>query len=151
MGLGPVSVSVLLGVTAGLVAGYSEGPLSNALMRAADLQLSFPFFLLAITVAGILGPSLPLVLLIIGIGNWVPYARVVRAEVLELKAREFVEASRAMGARDAYILARHIFPNNLPSVTVRVSFNLASAIIPESGLSLVGLGVRAACRRGGGG
>lgn len=139
--LGSVSIAIVIGSLAGLIAGYKEGIISSLLMRLADLQLSFPFFLLAIVIVGTIGPSFILVLFIIAIGSWVPYARIVRSEVLDLKTKDFIESSRAIGASDFHIITRHILPNNMPSIIVLASFNLATAIILESGLSFVGLGV----------
>lgn len=141
VGLASTMLAALIGTTIGLIAGYKGGRINDILMRLADVQLSFPFFLLAITVSAVVGPSIPVVIIIIALGNWVAYARVVRSEVLELRERQFVSAARALGFPTSRILFRHILPNNLPSIIVLVTFNIAFAIVMEAGLSFLGLGI----------
>lgn len=141
VGLSSTVVAVVIGTVIGLIAGYKGGLLDDLLMRLADVQLSFPFFLLAICVASVLGSSLMVVIIIIGLGSWVSYARVVRSEMLELRQRQFVKAAHALGYSTGRILFRHILPNNIPSIIVLVTFNIAFGIVMESGLSFVGLGI----------
>lgn len=141
IGLAATLVSALGGTFVGLLAGYKGGRLDDLLMRTADVQLAFPFFLLAITVSAVLGSSVLIVVLILGLGNWVSYARVVRSEVLELRERSFVLAAKALGFTTQRILFRHILPNSLPSIIVLVTFNIAFAIVMEAGLSFLGLGI----------
>lgn len=136
-------LAAVAGVTLGLIAGFKGGLVGDVVLRLADIQLAFPFFLLAIAVAAILGPSFPVVIGILALGNWVVYGRVVRSETLDLRERPFVEATRALGAGSARILVRHILPNCIPSITVLATFNLAYAILLEAGLSFVGLGIKA--------
>ena len=141
MGLAAVVLSVSLGVTSGLLAGYFGGPLERGIMRLADVQMAFPFILLAIVVVGVLGPSPGKVVLVIGVGGWVHFARVVRSEVLSLRERAFVEGARATGAGDARILGRHLLPNVAPTVAVLAATTLAYAIVAESSLSFLGVGI----------
>jgi peptide/nickel transport system permease protein len=141
MGLAAVGVSVLAGVGAGLAAGYFGGRVERAIMRLVDVQMAFPFILLALVVVGVLGPSPEKVVLVIGIGGWVHFARVVRSEVLSLREREFIESARATGARDGRIVARHVLPNVAPTVVVLATTALAYAIVAESSLSFLGVGI----------
>jgi peptide/nickel transport system permease protein len=136
-----VLVSAFFGVTLGLVAGYFGGWLDAVLMRVADVQFAFPFILLAIAIIGVLGPSISNVIAVLALSGWVQFARVVRAEVLSLRERPFVEATRIIGATDAAILLRHLFPNVLPSVIVLATLELGRVIILESGLTFLGLGI----------
>ncbi|MBI4013561.1 MAG: ABC transporter permease [Candidatus Rokubacteria bacterium] len=141
MGAAAVLVSVAFGVTAGLVAGFFGGWFERAIMRLVDVQMAFPFILLAIVVVGVLGPSPEKVVLVIGIGGWVHFARVVRSEVLSLREREFIEGARATGAGDARIVLRHVLPNVTPTVIVLSTTTLAYAIVAESSLSFLGVGI----------
>jgi peptide/nickel transport system permease protein len=141
IGVAAACSAATVGVTLGLIAGYFGRLVGDVILRAADVQLAFPFFLLAITVAAVLGPSYAVIIGILTMSNWVAYARVVRSETMEIKERAFVEAARAVGATDARIMIVHILPNCIPSIIVLATFNLAYAIILEAGLSFVGLGV----------
>ena len=150
MGLTAVVVSVGLGATAGLLAGYFGGWPERAIMRLVDVQMAFPFILLAIVIVGVLGPSPAKVVLVIGVGGWVHFARVVRSEVLSLRERAFIESARATGAGDGRILARHVLPNVLPTVLVLATTALAYAIVAESSLSFLGVGIPASTPSWGG-
>src|SRR5438034_1674019 len=108
VGVAAVAISGVIGMLVGLVSGYFGGRTDDVLMRLADIQLAFPFILLAIAVIGVLGPSLPVIIVVIGVSSWVVYARVVRGAVLSLREREFVQAAQALGSRDGGILLRHI-------------------------------------------
>ena len=141
MGGAAVVLSLGVGTTAGLVAGYSGGWVDRSIMRFVDVQMAFPFILLAIVVVGILGPSPGKVVLVIGVGGWVHFARVVRSEVLSLRERAFIEAARAGGSGDARIIARHVLPNVVPRVMVLATTALAYAIVAESSLSFLGVGI----------
>ena len=140
------AVSVLLagafGVVVGLLAGYYRGWLDITMMRLADVQLSFPYLLLAIAVMALLQPSIMNLVLVLALRSWVVYARTVRGSVLGVKEQEFVEAARALGATNARIIFRHLTPNVLTPVIVISSFQLAELIIAESSLSFLGLGVQ---------
>jgi peptide/nickel transport system permease protein len=150
MGVTAVAVSVGVGATAGLLAGYLGGWPERAIMRLVDVQMAFPFILLAIVVVGVLGPSPAKVVLVIGVGGWVHFARVVRSEVLSLRDRAFIEGARATGAGDGRIMVRHVLPNVLPTVIVLATTALAYAIVAESSLSFLGVGIPASIPSWGG-
>ena len=137
-----VAISLPLGVIIGLVAGYFGGRLDDLMMRIADTQLAFPFILLAITIVGVLGPTPRNVILILGIGGWVVYARITRGQVLSLKEKDFVEAGRGLGLSHVRMLLRHIFPNTLTPIIVVATFAVAQMILLESSLSFLGLGIQ---------
>jgi peptide/nickel transport system permease protein len=141
MGLAAVAVSVVFGAGTGLLAGYFGGLLERSIMRLVDVQMAFPFILLAIVVVGVLGPSPAKVVLVIGVGGWVHFARVVRSEVLSLRERPFIEGARATGAGDGRIVFRHVLPNVAPTVAVLGTTALAYAIVAESSLSFLGVGI----------
>jgi peptide/nickel transport system permease protein len=142
VGLAAVLISGVLGLAIGLVAGYFGGKVDDVLMRLADVQLAFPFILLAIAVIGVLGPSLGNIIIVIGVSSWVVYARVVRGEVLSIRAREFVQAAVALGSRDGRIIVRHVLPNALTPWLVVATLDMARVIVIESALSFLGLGVQ---------
>ena len=141
VGLAAVVVGGLLGVVLGLLSGYYRGFTDDALMRLGDVQLAFPVLVLAVAVLAVLGASLANVILVLGVTGWITYARIVRGETLSLRQREFVEAARALGATDGYLIRRHILPNVLPPVTVVATFSVARTIIAEASLSFLGLGI----------
>lgn len=141
VGLAAIAVGGVIGVVAGLLAGYFGGWVDDVMMRLADMQLAFPFILLAIMFLVVLGPGVGNLILVLGIGQWVTYARIVRAETLSLREKEFVEAARALGDGTASILFRTILPNIVAPLTVIASFNVASVILTEAALSFLGLGV----------
>ncbi|MGH7659790.1 MAG: ABC transporter permease [Vulcanimicrobiaceae bacterium] len=136
-----VIIGSTIGVTLGLVAGYVGGIVDDVIMRIADVQLAFPYVLLAIAVIGVVGPNLYTIIAVIGITSWVQYVRVVRAEVIALREREFVQAARAVGCSSFRIIFQHVLPNVTSSVTVIATFEFARAIIFEAALSFLGLGV----------
>ena len=136
-----VVIGSVFGVTLGLISGYVGGIIDDVIMRIADVQLAFPYVLLAIAVIGVIGANLITIIAVIGITSWVQYVRVVRAEVLTLREREFVQAARAVGCTARRIIFRHVLPNIVSSVTVIGTFELARAIIFEAALSFLGLGV----------
>ncbi|MGH7277717.1 MAG: ABC transporter permease [Candidatus Rokuibacteriota bacterium] len=142
VGFAAVAISGVLGMLVGLLAGYFGGKIDDILMRLADIQLAFPFILLAIAVIGVLGPSLKTIIIVIGVSSWVVYARVVRSAVLSLREREFVQAALALGSRDGRILARHILPNAFTPWLVVATLDMARVIVIESALSFLGLGVQ---------
>jgi len=142
VGFAAVAISGLLGMSVGLLSGYFGGRVDDVFMRLADIQLAFPFILLAIAVIGVLGPSLPVIIVVIGVSSWVVYARVVRSSVLSLREREFVQAALALGSRDGRVLLRHILPNALTPWLVVATADMARVIVIESALSFLGLGVQ---------
>jgi len=142
VGIAAVTLSGVLGMLVGLLAGYFGGKMDDALMRLADIQLAFPFILLAIAVIGVLGPSLQTIIVVIGVSSWVVYARVVRGTVLTLREREFVQAALALGGRDGRVIFRHILPNAFTPWLVVATLDMARVIVIESALSFLGLGVQ---------
>jgi len=142
VGFAAVAISGVLGMMAGLLAGYFGGRVDDVLMRLADIQLAFPFILLAIAVIGVLGPSLTTIICVIGVSSWVVYARIVRGAALSLREREFVQAAQALGSRDGRILMRHVLPNVFTPWLVVATLDMARVIVIESALSFLGLGVQ---------
>ena len=142
VGLSAVLISGVLGMAVGLVSGYFGGKVDDFFMRLADVQLAFPFILLAIAVIGVLGPSLRNIIVVIGVSSWVVYARVVRGEVLSIREREFVQAAIALGSRDGRVLVRHVLPNAFTPWLVVATLDMARVIVIESALSFLGLGVQ---------
>ena len=130
-----------IGLLAGLVSGYFGGKLDAVIMRIADIQLAFPFLLLAMAMVSILGPGLLNVIIVLALTSWISYAKVVRATTLGVRSRDFVQAGRALGATDLRIIFKHVLPNVFSSFLVIASFEAASMIIAESALSYLGLGV----------
>jgi peptide/nickel transport system permease protein len=142
VGLAAVVISGVLGMVIGLVAGYFGGRMDDFLMRLADVQLAFPFILLAIAVIGVLGPSLRNIIIVIGVSSWVVYARVVRGEVLSIREREYVHAAVALGSRHWRVLMTHVLPNTFTPWLVVATLDMARVIVIESALSFLGLGVQ---------
>ena len=142
VGFAAVSGSALLGVPIGVAAGYLGGIWDEAIMRVTDVFLAFPGILLAIALMSVLAPSLWNIVLSLSAFGWVGYARLVRAQTLALREREFVTAARAAGAAPARILTRHLLANVVSPVVVEASFGMAGAILAESGLSFLGLGIQ---------
>jgi peptide/nickel transport system permease protein len=142
VGVAAVMISGILGLATGLLSGYFGGRTDDVLMRLGDVQLAFPFILLAMAVIGVLGPSLPVIIVVIGVSSWVIYARVVRGSVLSLREREFVQAAHALGGRDWRILTYHILPNVFTPWLVVATLDMARVIVIESALSFLGLGVQ---------
>ena len=141
IGLSAVVVAGAVGTGLGLLAGMRGGPWDHLIMRLADMQFAFPFILLAITVIGVLGASVRNIILVVGLSNWVAYARVVRAETLAIREKAFVDAARALGVPLGSIMWRHVLPNVSASLIVVATFGVAGAILTEAGLSFLGLGV----------
>ncbi len=137
-----VLISLLIGVTSGLVAGYYRGWADTVLMRLVDIQLAFPLMVLLIAVVAVLGPNFMNLVIVLGVTGWAPYARIVRGLVLSLREKEFVEATRAVGAGDLRILARHLLPNAMTPIVIFTTFELARVLLLESALSFLGLGVQ---------
>ncbi len=140
VGLAVVGVSLLIGTLVGCVSGYAGGWVDEVVMRVVDVLLAFPGILLAIALAGVLGPSLGNVVFALSVLGWVGFARLVRGEVLALKEREFVVASRALGAGPVRLTLRHILPNLAGPLAVQATFAVAATILAESSLSFLGLG-----------
>jgi peptide/nickel transport system permease protein len=136
-----VLISGAVGLLAGVLAGYLGGRIDALLMRIVDAVLAFPTILLAIVLAGIFGPSAQNVIIVISVAGWAGYARVIRSEVLSLKAQDFVTMSRVMGASSYWIIRRHLIPNVVPSLLVLATLQVGAAILTEGALSFIGIGV----------
>jgi peptide/nickel transport system permease protein len=141
VGFVAVGISLAIGIVLGTVAGYYGGRLDQFIMWLVDVMLVFPSIFLILAVIAFVGQSLFNIMVIIGVTSWMGVARLVRAEFLALREREFVAAVRAAGARNGRIIFRHILPNAMAPVLVSATFSIAGAILLESGLSFLGLGV----------
>jgi len=141
VGLMAVTLGGLVGSTLGMTAGYMGGKVDDVIMRIADIQLAFPFILLAIMVLVVLGSGIINLILVLGIGQWVTYARIARGETIAQREKEYVEAARATGVRNHRIVFHTVLPNILAPLIVIASFNVASVILAEAALSFLGLGV----------
>jgi peptide/nickel transport system permease protein len=142
VGFTAVGVAGLIGVAAGIVAGFYGGLVDEIIMRLVDLRLAMPFILLVIAVIAVFGPSLFNLVVVLALTGWATYARVVRAEVLSIREREFVLAARSMGASNWRLMTRHVMPNTVASAIVIGSLELAQMIVTESALSFLGLGIQ---------
>ncbi|HBE94305.1 MAG TPA: peptide ABC transporter permease [Desulfovibrio sp.] len=142
VGFVAVGISTAIGLALGLVAGYFGRLTDEIVMRGVDVMLCFPSFFLILAVIAFLEPNLTNIMVVIGLTSWMGVARLVRAETLGLKSRDFVLAARVAGAGPARILLRHILPNALAPVLVSASLGVAGAILVESALSFLGLGVQ---------
>jgi peptide/nickel transport system permease protein len=141
VGAAAVSVSLLIGVPLGLLSGYAGGRIDSVIMRLVDIQLSIPFFLLAVTIAAVLGQGLRNVILLLGATSWIGFARIVRAQVLSLREQPFVESARSVGVRPPAIVLRHILPNSWTPIIVLASQSVGAMIVAESSLTFLGVGV----------
>jgi peptide/nickel transport system permease protein len=141
VGIGVVFIQGVIGVMVGLLAGYFGGWVDSVLMRLADVQQAIPFLILAVAVAAVLDASLRNVIIVLGLAGWVPYGRVVRGQVLSVRERDFVEATRALGSGHLHIIFGHILPNILAPITVIATLTISTMILAEASLSFLGLGV----------
>jgi len=142
IGVSAVLISATLGVLLGLGAGYFGGRADWTVMTLVNVMLTFPFVLLALAVIAVLGPSLLNMIMVLGVAGWPLYARVIRAETLALREREFVTAGRALGMSHARLIFRHIAPNVVSALVVIATLEVARVIILESFLSFLGLGIQ---------
>lgn len=142
VGFVSVSISVLIGLTLGLLAGYFGGWTDELIMRGVDVMLCFPSFFLILAVIAFLEPSLTNIMIVIGLTSWMSVARLVRAETLSLRERDFIAAASLAGAGSVRIILMHILPNALAPVLVSATLGIAGAILVESSLSFLGLGVQ---------
>jgi ABC-type dipeptide/oligopeptide/nickel transport system permease subunit len=140
VGVAAVIVSLFVGVSAGLASGFVGGKLDTAIGTVVDISLSFPQILLALAFVAALGPSLVTIIVVLGLTGWERYARVVRAEVMALREKEFVEAARAIGVGRLRVIVRHVLPNTVSSIVVMSSLQVAQAILAEAALSFLGVG-----------
>lgn len=142
VGLAAMVVAVAVGTTLGALSGFCGGWPETAIMRLTDGMLTVPTFFLALLVLAVFGSNIGNIVLVIGLTGWMVVARVVRAEILSALPQEFVVASRALGASDARVLVQHLLPQALPSVIVAATLGVAYAVLTESALSYLGLGVQ---------
>jgi peptide/nickel transport system permease protein len=140
VGIAAVGISLLIGVTLGLLSGFLGGRVDATIMALVDIMLAFPPLILAFAIVAVLGPGIGNIILVLGLTGWERYARVVRAEVLALREREFVQAARAIGVATPTIIFRHIMPNTFSSVIVMATLQTAQTILAEAALSFLGLG-----------
>lgn len=143
VGLVAVGISTAIGILLGAIAGYYRGWVDTLIMRLVDVMLSIPSFFLILAVIAFLTPSIINVMIVIGLTSWMGVTRLVRAEFLSLSGREFVLASRTLGAKDARLIFTHLLPNSLTPIIVSSVLGVAGAVLMESGLSFLGLGVQA--------
>lgn len=142
VGFVSVSIAATIGVVLGAVAGYYRGIVDSIIMRITDIFLSIPVFFLILTVIALFKPTAFNIMAVIGLTSWPGLARLVRGEFLSLRERDFVEAARATGAPDLRVIFRHILPNSMGPIIVSCTLRVAGAILVESGLSYLGLGVQ---------
>ena len=135
-------IVVCIGIPLGAIAGYSGGRTDNFIMRFVDVMYAFPDILFIILLRSVLGGSIYMLFLAIGLVAWVNVCRLVRGQILSLKTRDFVNAARAMGGMGRYITLRHLLPNSLGPVIVSITFNVPRAIFTEAALSYIGIGVK---------
>ncbi len=142
VGFVAVGIATLIGTILGTVSGYYGGIVDMLIMRAVDLMLCFPSFFLILTVIAVLEPSIWNIMAVIGFTSWMGVARLIRAEILTIREREFIQAARSQGASDIRIITRHIIPNAMTPVLVSATLGVAGAILTESALSFLGIGVQ---------
>lgn len=141
VGIMATAISTIIGLVMGALAGFYGGIWDTIIMRAADIFLAFPYVLFVVSMIAVIGRSLTNVFIAIGILGWPSIARVFRSAILTVKENDYVDAARAMGASDTRIIARHIFPNSVASIVVYATMNIGGAILTESALSFLGMGV----------
>ncbi len=142
VGVVAVGIYVAIGTLLGSLAGFYGGTIDVVLTRVADIFLSFPQILLIIVIVSVFGPSLWNIMLVLGFLGWPPVFRLVRGQFLALREQDYVQAGRAMGARDARLIFKHILPNSMGPILVSATFGMATAILTEAALSFLGLGVQ---------
>jgi peptide/nickel transport system permease protein len=140
VGLLATGIAIFLGTLIGVLSAYLGGWVDNALMRFTDIMMTFPFFLLLVLIVFIFGPSLAIIVLVIGLTGWTGAARLIRSEALSLRTRDFITASKALGASDARIVFNHMIPNVISLVIVMSTLSIPGVIMAEASLSFIGLG-----------
>jgi peptide/nickel transport system permease protein len=136
-----MAFSAVVGITLGIMAGFYRGAWDSVISNGVNIMMSFPYILLAISVMAATGPGYRNVVMVLGLTGWPIYTRLVRAEVIELKGRDFIIAARALGGRNSGVILKHLFPNLVSSIIVLATFEMARMIIRESFLSFLGLGI----------
>jgi peptide/nickel transport system permease protein len=142
VGVFSVILAGIIGILVGILAGYYGGIIDNVLMRIVDSFLAIPSILFILVVLAVFDPSIIVLIIVIGFTNWVTYARVVRGEVLSIKEREYVKASKSIGTKNSTIMLKHIFPNIVSSFIVISTLSVATTIVLEASLSFLGLGIQ---------
>ncbi len=142
VGVVAVSIYVVIGTVLGSIAGFYGGKLDIVLTRIADMFLSFPQIMLILVIVSMIGPSIWNIMVVLGLLGWPPIFRIVRGQFLTLREQDFVQAGRAMGAKDSRLIFRHVLPNSLGPILVSATFGTATAILTEASLSFLGLGVQ---------
>jgi len=142
VGFVAISISTIIGVTIGAIAGFYGGRIDSIIMRIVDIMLCFPTFILILTIIAIMKPNIWNIMIVIGLTSWMGLTRLVRAEFLSLRERDFVLAARSVGASDLRIIFSHILPNAMAPILVSATLGVAAAIITESSLSFLGIGVQ---------
>lgn len=142
VGICSALVSLVIGVPLGLVAGYFRGWIETVIMRCADVFMSFPTMILILVLASVLGQSVTTVTMVIGFLGWTEFARLIYASVLSIREKDYVESAKAIGTKNGEILLRYVLPNSFAPVIISFTFRTAQAIITESSLSFLGLGVQ---------
>jgi peptide/nickel transport system permease protein len=140
VGLLATGIAIFVGLLIGLVAAYFGKWVDNVLMRFTDIMMTFPFFLLLVFIVFIFGPSLAIIVLVIGLTGWTGVSRLIRSEALSLRTRDFVTASKALGASDRRIIFRHLLPNVMSLIIVMATLSIPGVILAEAALSFIGLG-----------
>lgn len=142
VGITSTLISVFLGIPLGLVAGYFRGPLESVIMRTADAFMSFPSMVLILVLVAVFGPSILTVSVVIGVLGWTSIAKLIYGNVLSIRERDYIEATRAIGMKNADVLFTEVLPNAIPPVWANISFRVAGGILTESSLSFLGMGVQ---------
>lgn len=137
-----VLLAAIVGITAGLLAGYRSGLVDVVVMRLVDVQLAFPLLLLVIAIIAVLGTSLPVLIVVLGIPAWAHYARIVRGSTLGVAAAQYVEAARALGCGEWRVATRHVLPNLATPIVILTTFEIARLLLLESAVSFLGLGIQ---------
>jgi peptide/nickel transport system permease protein len=140
VGLLATGIAIFLGTFIGVLSAYLGGWVDNVLMRFTDIMMTFPFFLLLVLIVFIFGPSLAIIVLVIGLTGWTGAARLIRSEALSLRTRDYITASKALGASDARVIFNHMIPNVISLVIVMASLSIPGVIMAEASLSFIGLG-----------
>ena len=142
IGFVAVGIAAVIGIALGSIAGYFGGRIDSIIMRFVDIMLCFPSFFLILAVVAIIGPNIYNIMIVIGFTSWMGMARLIRAEILSLKERDFVAAAKVLGANSTGIIVRHLIPNGIGPVLVSFVFGVAAAVLVEAGLSFLGLGIQ---------
>nr|MBQ6241048.1 ABC transporter permease [Lachnospiraceae bacterium] len=142
VGFASVVISIVIGLPLGLLAGYYRGPLETIVMRAADVFMSVPPMILILVIVSIMDPSISVVTIVIGVLGWPSIARLLYANVLSVRNKEYVESAKAIGTKDRELLFRYVLPNSIAPIWMNIAFRISSAIMTESALSFLGAGVQ---------